>query len=89
MVLSGSFFKIKEKYWELEALRECVYWQWLAIHFSINRKCDHAGLRLFVEIIGLSLEIKIYDCRHWNYKKDAWYVDGEEESEEEEDNLCS
>ena len=35
---------------------------------------DHAGLNWHNEILGFHLIIKIYDHRHWDYEKKAWFV---------------
>lgn len=36
-----------------------------------TRRCDHAGLRCTLDILGLLIELTVYDCRHWD--KDDWF----------------
>jgi hypothetical protein len=42
---------------------------------------DHAGPELVLEIGKYSVNIKIYDHRHWDYKKGTWEVHNESEEE--------
>ena len=36
--------------------------------------CDHAGLRVVIEICGYFIEAQIYDNRHWDYETGTWVV---------------
>ena len=40
---------------------------------------DHAGPRMELNFLTLTIAPKIYDHRHWNYDKGLWYLPGEEE----------
>jgi len=52
-----------------------------------NRRQDHAGISLNVEVFGLHVYVTIYDRRHWNEEKKRWYLDGEKEEPFDCDNL--
>ena len=72
MVKAGSFFGIEHKHWEIQV----EYWDdwvnYFTFSLNINRKCDHAGFRLTIEIFGRFLEVSIYDSRHWDYENSRW-----------------
>jgi hypothetical protein len=34
----------------------------------------HAGIEFQIELIGLFLDIKFYDNRHWDYENNTWEV---------------
>lgn len=39
----------------------------------LNRKKDHAGLFLELEIIKIFwISLSLHDNRHWDYQKDCW-----------------
>lgn len=42
------------------------------IHSRWNRMCDHAGIKLTLEIFKLFLNVEIYDNRHWDDDKNSW-----------------
>lgn len=53
------------------------------IRLDIRRKGDYAGIDFELELFEkLYFGINFYDCRHWNYKKNRWYLPGEEAKEE-------
>ncbi len=54
---------------EILFLRE---WSWFKFYVNFDRKCDHAGIKLDIEIFGFNFYIKYYDSRHWDYEKDRW-----------------
>jgi hypothetical protein len=70
---------------ELNLYRQCQ-WAWIDLKFSIDRCIDHAGFHFYFEVIGFSIQLEIYDSRHWNYEAKRWYLPGEE-SDEIEKNL--
>lgn len=47
-------------------------WPWLNVNFAITRKCNHAGIRLLIEVPFIFLNFDIYDNRHWDYKTKNW-----------------
>ena len=73
----GIYFKLYH-YKSIES--EITYhkeWNWFELHLDFTRKCDHAGISFYLEIMGINLSIKLYDSRHWNYDEDRWYKPGE------------
>lgn len=56
-------------------------WQTIfSLHISTNwQGRDHAGPELEIDIFGLTLSIKIYDNRHWNYQEKRWYFPNEQQ----------
>lgn len=56
-------------------------WNWFRLSLAFTRKQDHAGISFNLELPFIEFEAQIYDCRHWNYKKDRWYLPGEEQAE--------
>ncbi len=37
-----------------------------------NKECDHAGLNITLNILGLDLEYRNTDIRHWDYDNKKW-----------------
>lgn len=58
-------FEIQTGRWK----EHCPYFDF---QFRWSRKCDHAGLRLGMELFGLHLYLELYDTRHWNYDNNKW-----------------
>ena len=48
--------------------------------FKIEWKTDHAGVSLWLGILGFDVGLHFYDTRHWDYKNNKWEV-YEEDSE--------
>ena len=63
-----TFFK--NKYFEFEVLRDCEY----LINFNFNwtTRCDHAGVKLEMSLLGYVLMFHLHDNRHWDYEKNDW-----------------
>ncbi len=57
-------FEIQIGYWN--------EWQYFDIGCRWNRKCDHAGLRFGIELLGIYLYLEFYDIRHWNDDENKW-----------------
>lgn len=66
-------------------IRYTEYWSWFKLFVFISRKCDHSGLNIEFGIPFVEIELNIYDCRHWNYDEDRWYLPGEEGYVQEEE----
>jgi hypothetical protein len=50
------------------------------INFHLNAQfvgVDHAGASVSIGLVGLSLEIRLYDSRHWNYNANRWMTEEE------------
>ena len=59
-------------------------WQTLfEIHAETHwRGHDHAGPRLEITVLGLFMNVQLYDGRHWNREENRWYLPGEEQQDE-------
>lgn len=68
----------KNKAWEFELSAFGDYWQWFNLNLKWSRAQDHAGIEFEIEVLGLYLGIRLYDCRHWNCLEKRWYHKGEE-----------
>lgn len=44
-------------------------------HFAHSSKVDHAGLNVYLCLLGLSVEFLLYDVRHWDNKRNCWKED--------------
>jgi len=71
----------KNKGIELEVGWWRTHWSWLVASVRITRMQDHAGFYLSIEIVGLFLNLTIYDHRHWDVEKSCFYNEEEEEKE--------
>jgi len=47
--------------------------------FNLTFKTDHAGLHIFVGILGFYFNFDLHDTRHWNFKENRWYLPSEED----------
>lgn len=47
------------------------------VRLEWTRRRDHAGLVLYLELFGRSLELNFHDNRHWNNDEDRWCRPGE------------
>lgn len=74
MVWFGDFFNIPNKAWEFQIEKWPEWIEYINLCFSWTRNCDHAGLRITIEICGYFAEFQIYDTRHWDHEKKTWCV---------------
>ena len=67
----GSFFDVKNKYWEVQVCNEFAT---DPFNFQVrySTKGDHAGLYLSLEVFGYMFAFMILDSRHWNYDTNEW-----------------
>lgn len=72
-ILAKSGTISRNKAWEVEALHNaCTLFK---IELNIDwRGRDHAGPYLCVGLFGYEVGFKLYDTRHWDYKKNKWEV---------------
>jgi hypothetical protein len=35
---------------------------------------DHAGPEIVLTLFGLSINLRLYDSRHWDYKRSRWMI---------------
>jgi hypothetical protein len=60
---------LEHKAWEFNGYRTHHI---IDIDGSLSFTGDHAGFHLMIGLFGYSVELHIYDTRHWNYEKKAW-----------------
>ena len=49
-----------------------LFGDFISFDIDWSRKCDHAGFRFSLIILGLMIHFNIYDTRHWNYDKNEF-----------------
>lgn len=59
----------KHKFLEISAYQNSTI---VEISFIFNIKCDHAGTKFGLCILGHQIEFTVYDCRHWDDEKNCW-----------------
>lgn len=69
IILSKHGKFTKNKAWEINAYKNNVI---IGFNFRWTARGDHAGVTLEAGILGYEFEIKVYDCRHWDYKFNKW-----------------
>ena len=60
----------KHKHFELEVLQDCEYL--LHFNFDWTNRCDHAGVKLELGLVGFELVFHLYDSRHWDHHANTW-----------------
>ena len=72
MVKTGSFFRIPNKFWELQI--DTWPGSTTVIEFAIRwtRGCDHAGFEFILGILRFEFRFQIYDARHWDRERNNW-----------------
>ena len=72
---TSSFFKIKNKYQEIQIGVYTKYSEKTTIfNFQVifDRNCDHAGFRFVLNLFGFNICYNHLDCRHWDNDTDDW-----------------
>ena len=65
----------KHKYLELQFSHYA--WNWIEISVDLNwRGVDHAGPWLTFNLFGYTVDLRIYDNRHWNDDTNDWETYG-------------
>ncbi len=60
----------------LEAQISYYAFNWVELSLDLNwRQTDHAGPWLTVNLLGLTLDVRIYDQRRWDNERDCWATD--------------
>lgn len=78
--LNYKAFKLsKFKFLEIQFLT-FKEWSYFDLQVKWDRKCDHAGFKLNIHILGAQFYFSIYDSRHWDYVKDRWCEQNQEKS---------
>jgi hypothetical protein len=61
----------RNKYWEFELLKNgCI----VEFDFTVRTRCDHAGVTLGLGLFGYSINMTLYDNRHWDHKTNTWSI---------------
>ena len=70
----GSFGWWPHKHWEIQIA------QWsietiLSVDIDLRfRGSAHAGPKFCLEILGLMIDLHVYDSRHWDHENNCWEV---------------
>lgn len=67
---STGSLPVKNKYWEFEVIRSGSI---VEFDFTVRTRCDHAGVQLNIGLFNYSVNLSIYDSRHWDYKDSRYY----------------
>ncbi len=60
---------LKNKFWELQTMKSDDI---IAFDLRVTTQTDHAGLDLWVGLLGYAVNLKFYDNRHWNHELRMW-----------------
>lgn len=44
----------------------------ISIELNITMRRDHSGFRFYLGLIGYSIEVYLYDTRHWDSDNNCW-----------------
>lgn len=71
-VRHGRFLWFKHKFWEIQ-LGGFPYSNLFGILIDTDLTgSDHAGPRVELELLGISLIVQVHDSRHWDYEAKTW-----------------
>jgi hypothetical protein len=59
----------KNKAWEFNIYKVSSV---VSVGFNLTFRCDHAGLRGEISLLGYEIEANVYDTRHWDYETNTW-----------------
>jgi hypothetical protein len=59
----------KHKAWELGVYRTNTI---VELYFHYRIRCDHAGVKFMFSLFGYTIELNLYDTRHWDYDNKTW-----------------
>ena len=60
---------VKHKAWELGVYRTNTI---VELYFHYRIRCDHAGVKFMFSLFGYTIELNLYDTRHWDYDNKTW-----------------
>lgn len=76
--------KLVISFWSREiAFAFELFYALLKFEIRITWKTDHAGINLWLGLLGFEVGLHFYDTRHWNIKNNRW------ERYDEQGNLIS
>jgi len=61
----------KNKFWEVQVMRSDDI---VAFDLRITTRTDHAGVDLWLGLLGYAVNLQFYDNRHWNTETNDWNV---------------
>lgn len=67
---SGST-PFETKFWELQLMKTNGI---IGFGTGVSTRCDHAGFRFEITLLGYELAFNFYDNRHWNYEEGRWEI---------------
>ncbi len=73
----------KNKGIEIEFLWEKQFTNYFNFCISWNKRIDHPGFKIIIDLFKFNFSMNIYDGRHWNYHEDRYYLPEEKEEEYE------
>jgi hypothetical protein len=59
----------KNKFWEAQVMKSDDV---VSIDLRVTTRTDHAGVDLWLGLLGYSVNLKFYDNRHWDHKLGVW-----------------
>lgn len=65
----------KHKFWEVQLIKSNDL---VSFDLRISHKTDHAGVDLWLGLLGYSANLNFYDNRHWNHEEGRWMIYTEE-----------
>lgn len=60
---------VKHKCWEVQVMKSDDL---VAVDLRITTRSDHAGVDLWLGLLGYSINMLLYDNRHWNIEEKDW-----------------
>lgn len=61
----------EHKFWECQIMRSDDI---VAFDLRITARRDHAGIDLWLGLLGYAVNFNLYDDRHWNPESNQWEV---------------
>ena len=65
----------KYKFWEFQILKSNDL---ITLDSRITTRQDHAGLDLWIGLVGYAVNFVFYDSRHWDYENKCWTITEEQ-----------
>ena len=65
--------KLHISVWSREvSLAVLIFYALFQFEVSVRWKTDHAGISLWLGLLGFSVGVHFYDTRHWDCKSNCW-----------------
>lgn len=61
----------KTKFWEVQVMKSDDI---VAFDFRLSAMTDHAGLDLWLGLLGYAVNLQFYDSRHWDSDRGDWVI---------------